>query len=268
MARPSLVLFSDLDGTLLDHDTYDWTPARPALDRLSELAIPLVLTSSKTRPEIADLRRQLGNHDPYIVENGAATVIPRDYFGHGPEQVTCAGPRREDILERLQALRANGFRFTGFADLSDEQLSKLTGLTPRAAAMARERIATEPLLWQGTEPELANFRDVLAEQGLTLLAGGRFLHVMGAFDKADATAMLLQRYRDCWPDRQWLSVALGDSPNDQAMLAGADLAVLIAGKNTEQIQLPAHASVLRSEAPGPAGWNRCVLEILSQYGYD
>ena len=34
------VLFTDLDGTLLDRDTYSWEAARPALDRLIQKGIP------------------------------------------------------------------------------------------------------------------------------------------------------------------------------------------------------------------------------------
>ncbi len=267
MARPALILFSDLDGTLLDHDTYDWSPAQPALDRLAQFSVPLVLASSKTRPEIDALRRQLSNPHPYIVENGAATVIPADYFGAGPEQVVCTGLRRGQVLERLQQLRSRGYRFTGFADMSAGQLAGLTGLSPEAAAMAGDRVATEPVLWQGTDEALAEFRMALSDYGLRLLAGGRFHHVMGDFDKADAMASLAARYRQHWPGVSWLSVALGDSPNDQAMLAGADLAVVIAGNNPDRIRLPPDQPVLRSQAPGPAGWNQCVLDILSRYGY-
>jgi len=45
---PALVVFSDLNGTLLDHETYDWTPAKPALDRLARQGCPVILSSSKT----------------------------------------------------------------------------------------------------------------------------------------------------------------------------------------------------------------------------
>lgn len=35
-----LLVFSDLDGTLLDSHSYDWQPAAPWLSRLHEANIP------------------------------------------------------------------------------------------------------------------------------------------------------------------------------------------------------------------------------------
>ena len=267
MKNPRLILFSDLDGTLLDHDTYDWRPARPALQRLDDLGIPLVLVSSKTGPEIRTLRETLGNRHPYILENGAGVVIPAGYFDGGPEEVITTGRPRSSILEILAALKARGYRFTGFADLSPAQLATLTGLDEDLARMAGDRIGTEPLRWEGTAAELAQFRRDLSDQGLTLQQGGRFQHVMGRFDKADGMVQLMQRYRARTPQQHCVAVALGDSPNDQAMLDGADLAIIIAGVNASRIQLSAEHPLIRSVEPGPAGWNRCVLEVISRYGY-
>ena len=73
------VVFTDLDGTLLDHHTYSYDAARPALERLKKNAIPLILVSSKTRLEIEALRREIDNKDPFIPENGGAIFIPDDY---------------------------------------------------------------------------------------------------------------------------------------------------------------------------------------------
>lgn len=267
MAEPRLIFFSDLDGTLLDHHTYDWRPASPALRQLAELALPLVLNSSKTGPEIRALREELDNRHPYIVENGAGVVIPAGYFDAGPEEVITTGASRASILDVLGQLRAEGYRFTGFADLTSSELAALTGLDVASAAKANERIGTEPLLWEDHPEALDTFRKALSEKGLITQQGGRFLHVMGRFDKADGMALLLKRYQAQTPDQPCLSIALGDSLNDQEMLAGADLAVIISGLNAGRIDLPEDHSVIRSTEPGPVGWNHSVQEVLSRYGY-
>ncbi|MFQ5696467.1 MAG: mannosyl-3-phosphoglycerate phosphatase, partial [Terriglobia bacterium] len=49
---PRLIVFTDLDATLLDHQTYSWAAAEPALRRLRLLGIPLVFCTSKTRAEV------------------------------------------------------------------------------------------------------------------------------------------------------------------------------------------------------------------------
>ena len=48
-------IFTDLDGTLLDHDTYSWAPAAPAIERIKKLGIPLIAISSKTLAELSHL---------------------------------------------------------------------------------------------------------------------------------------------------------------------------------------------------------------------
>src|SRR6185295_12866478 len=74
------VVVTDLDGTLLDQDTYDWEPARSALERLRALGIPLVFCTTKTRAEVEHWRTITGNAHPFIVENGGAMYIPLGYF--------------------------------------------------------------------------------------------------------------------------------------------------------------------------------------------
>ena len=71
-----LLVVTDLDGTLLDHETYSYAEAAPALAELRRRGIPLVLASSKTRAEMELLHAELGLSDPFICENGAAICTP------------------------------------------------------------------------------------------------------------------------------------------------------------------------------------------------
>lgn len=267
MPKPRLILFSDLDGTLLDHDSYDWSPAKPALARLAAGEIPVVLNSSKTAGEIRAIREQLGNTAPYIVENGAAVIIPANYFGPGPEQVQSFGASRDEVLALLKECRAEGFQFCSFSDMSPAELARHASLSESEAELAKDRVGTEPLLWEGDEASLAQFRQKLGEHDCRLVQGGRFLHAMGTFDKADGVRFLLGKYREHHPVEKVIAVALGDSPNDQHMLEEADVAVIVRGVQSESVSLPSQSRAIRSIKTGPAGWNECVLNLLIEYGY-
>ncbi len=267
MPKPRLILFSDLDGTLLDHDSYDWSPAKPALARLAAADIPVVLNSSKTAGEIRALREKLGNTAPFIVENGAAVVIPANCFGPGPEQVQTFGASRDEVLALLKECRAEGFRFLSFADMSPAELAGRSGLSESEAELAKDRAGTEPLLWEGDEASLAGFRHRLSEHNCRLVQGGRFLHAMGTFDKADGVRFLLGKYRAQYPVEKVIAIALGDSPNDQQMLEEADIAVIVRGVQSQRVSLPSQSRAIRSIKIGPAGWNECVLNLLIEYCY-
>ncbi|MEE8044743.1 MAG: HAD-IIB family hydrolase, partial [Thermodesulfobacteriota bacterium] len=66
------IVFTDLDGTLLDHRNYSFLQAIPALDLLKEKNIPLIICTSKTKSEIEHYRTTLQNNFPFISENGGA----------------------------------------------------------------------------------------------------------------------------------------------------------------------------------------------------
>lgn len=267
MSRLRLVVFSDLDGTLLDHHSYRWSAAQPALDKLSRAGVPVVLNSSKTVPELRALRDSLNNSAPFIVENGAAVVIPEGYFDPGPERVESFGADHDHILAVLANLRKQGFAFRSFHDMSAAELAQLTGLTEIAAGLAKQRAGTEPLAWLGTGAELEAFEEALMDCNLRLLAGGRFLHVMGRFDKADGVRYLARAFRCQYSGERLVTVALGDSPNDQAMLEAVDVPVIIRGPRSGALSLTSDRHAVRSLKPGPAGWNECMLNLLMEFGY-
>lgn len=67
--KRNAIVFTDLDGSLLDHETYGYEPALPALERLQRNGVPIVPVTSKTLEEIKLL--QLPFDQPYrIGENG------------------------------------------------------------------------------------------------------------------------------------------------------------------------------------------------------
>ena len=256
-----LIVISDLDGTLLDHHSYDFRPAMPALACLRQLKIPCILNSSKTFDEMLGLRQQLQNKDPFVCENGGAVFLPKEN-GHGFNcEVTGSSYNR--IVKALNTLRQQGFKFRGFNDMAVAEIAAVTGLSEEQAALARKRNASEPLLWQDTEERLQEFSGALACENLRALKGGRFIHVMGNNDKADAVKFFRDYYQKLW-QMDVRVIAAGDGENDQAMLEAADYPLIIPGETaTLTLNNPA---AITAPAKGPAGFNTALLALLQTIG--
>lgn len=268
ISRKRLLIFTDLDGTLLDYHSYSYEPAIDALSRLNDLRIPLILCSSKTRTEICKLRTAIDNHCPFIVENGSTVIVPANSFESigALEHVEVFGLGYNDLLIKLHWLRqSRGYQFQGFNDLSDAKLAEITGLTLENAKNAKQRSSSEPIQWQSTEEDLAQFQSELESMQLKLIQGGRFYHVMGQTDKVEGMKWLIHLYQRNDPRLQYITVALGDSPNDEAMLRAVDIPVVIKSAKGECLAINDCERVIYSQAPGPTGWRTAVLEILDRY---
>ena len=255
-----LIVFTDLDGTLLDHATYGWAPARPALEALRERGHWLVLASSKTAAEIAPLRADLGFiHCPAIVENGAGILEPGDAAGGFDDTA------RRRILQALDGLPANlRARFAGFHNWSVAEISARTGLAPDAAQRAATREHSEPGLWSGTPRELEAFTRTLHDAGIVAQQGGRFLTLSFGATKAGRMIEIAAERRAA--EGSVLTVALGDAPNDIEMLERADKGFIV--RNDSHQGVPPldgekSGTIVRSSAPGPSGWNECVLSVVA-----
>ena len=247
-----LVVFTDLDGTLLDHETYRWDAAHPALERLHALGVPVVCASSKTAAEIRPLQDKLGLSGlPAIVENGAGVIglaLTRESGTYGALR---------DALEKVPSEVRRHFR--GFGDMGVTELANLTGLSKDAAQLAKARDYSEPGVWSGDDAALALFHAALAKNGIISQRGGRFLTLSFGGSKADAMDMVMQALG------AEQSLALGDAPNDIAMLEKADHGVIIANPHRPPLpELDGESSgrITRTRDAGPVGWCSAVNSLL------
>lgn len=264
---PKTIIITDLDGTLLD-TTYSYLPALPALNDIRARNIPLIFCSSKTRAEIEALRRELGNHHPFVTENGGGIFIPQEYFSAMADTEIHCGYRLIRIGTPYGEIRRNfvrlrdelGANVRGFADMTDEEVAELTGLTVPEAKLARERDFDEPFVFDGAPDE----RFLRAIEAAKLnWTEGRLFHIMGRHDKGRAVCLLKSLYEKSLGDV--VSIGLGDSLNDLPMLQAVDRPVLVRhedGSHDPRIVIP---NLVKTHLSGPAGWNDAVRRLLSEY---
>jgi len=244
-----IIFFTDLDGSLLDHHTYDYSPAQPALRELADRGIALVLASSKTGPELAQLRSELAlDQWPAIVENGSGELPP----GGSPPLDRSQYYQLRKILDQLPASLRK--LYTGFGDMSIAVLRKHTGLSEEAALLAQQRSFTEPGLFIGNDEQKGLFVSQLSALGIVAHDGGRFLTLSFGRTKADGLLTIAKHMG------AQTTVALGDAPNDRDMLLAATHPVVIRNDHSPDIgNIP---GALYTEMSGPAGWNAAVLSLL------
>ena len=270
---PFVLVFTDLDGTLLDHDTYDWKPAKPALNRMNAYGFPIIPVSSKTRAEIQVLRRQIPFYGPFITENGGGLffsesdfkVIPPNAF-HVPGTQALLGislgtpyGRLVEVLKKIR--EESGVDLKGFSEMTHEEIIHHTDLDPKLVRAAVQRDFDEPfLIMEKTLPNENALIKAAQKRGLSITKGGRFYHLHGDNDKGRAMALVTECYRET--RKHILTVALGDSPNDFPMLARADYPVLIKSKQTYPILKQEIPHLIHTAEPGPLGWNQAVMKIL------
>lgn len=258
--QKNCLVFTDLDGTLLDHHNYSHAAAQTALDALAALHIPVILNSSKTLSEIEFIAADIGLDSPRIAENGSLIAYPKT------GEIKILGADYASICDCLKRLRDTyDYQFTGFNDWSAEDIAEVTGLDMEAAARAKQREASEPLLWQDNVEELEAFKAQLAENGLSLKRGGRFWHVMGQADKVMAMQYLVDAQQAGQSEKP-LVIALGDGPNDKDMLAAADIAVIVYNPDGTVFDLPERETQrqIRTKLAGPAGWNATIMQLLNE----
>lgn len=268
MKSPQILIFTDLDGTLLDDKTYSFKPALPALKIIHSLKIPLILASSKTRAEIEFFRKRLSLDSPFIAENGGGIFfpdrfkLPKDFLYekvNGCNAIFIGRPIKE-VLEKIHKLKED-FPFEGFSEIPVKEIVALTGLTLEQAILASKREFDEPIVLKNPLDDREIFCKKASDLGLDCVYGGRFIHLFLDGNKGKAVEIVLNIYKQL--RGPIFSIGLGDSPNDISMLRVVDKAILMQDRDGTYIKGLVHPDLTKTEGNGPEAWNRVMLSILS-----
>lgn len=266
---PTPVIFSDIDGTLIDFETYSFAETETAVHRLIAHYIPLVLCSSKTRAEQAHYRQALGIPDPFIVENGSAIFVPKGYFPFGIDYQRTG--QDFDVIELglpavqvrqilLQVRRESGLELQSFTDLTVAEVSQITGLGEEAARNARNRDYSETIVTPLTAVTLHQLQTAFAAHDLALVSGGKF-HTLTSMrsDKGTAVTRLTTLFRRKLG--QVVTIGLGDSANDRPLLAAVERPYLVQKPDGRWHKMT-DLDVTLVDGIGPIGWRQVITELL------
>jgi mannosyl-3-phosphoglycerate phosphatase len=259
------IVFTDLDGTFLNHNNYSFAESKEALEQLFNKEIPLIFTTSKTKIEVELLQKKVGIQEPFIVENGAALFIPKNYKGFDfsflenvdEYYVLQLGISYKKVLDFYDSFKEE-FQMFGFSDMTDEDVAKQTGLSLENARLSKKRDFTEPILLKD-ELQLEKLQKKAIRHGIKITKGGRFYHLIGeAQDKGVAVSMCIQLFEEVYKTKI-KSIGLGDGQNDVALLENVAVPIAIQNHKGDYISITTH-KLQKSSFKGAKGWNEMILK--------
>jgi len=282
LLAPRHLIFSALEGALVDPRMESFAGAEEALSELDRRKIAYVLLTSRTREEIEPIRRKLGHNHPFVTENGGGIFFPDGYFSlRIPGSVRTArylsiaqGQPYAEVCEALDDIAEEcAVGVAGFHHMSLREIADNTGMRPKNAELARAREFDEPFYFTSAdEKAIARFVETARARGFDARQGPTFWHLSAGCDSARAVRTLSKLFREATHIKLQL-VGIGSGGQDLPWLRALDHAILLPetraiGSPSEQSERSTEQNtgksrtIVAGDAPGPAGWNQAILNII------
>ena len=275
MLPSTRVIFTAVEGALLDPKSQSWSAAAEALQELDRRHIPLILVTSGTRAELEAFRAKIGHGHPFITESGGGIFLPDGYFTQKLQGAVRVGryfcvafgrPYAEAVAAAEELAEESGANIVGYSNLSARDIARNTGEPVRQAELAKQREFSERFFFAGDAGTVeAKFESAAREHRWNAIRGNPFWELRSGNDEARALRHFMRLVRESRHARL-RAVAIGSCARDLPLLAAADQAVVLPQRGQEfdpalTARLP---KAIPAEASGPAGWNGAVLKLLEE----
>jgi mannosyl-3-phosphoglycerate phosphatase family protein len=211
-------IFTAMEGTLLDFETFDWSASRSVLAKLAAAKTPVIPVTAMTLDEMKPLAHEMGFRHAMIIEAGGA--IAR-WKNHAWEVEPC-GPDADTLLDLVSTIEErSGADLTVYSVLPEDEASRLSG---RSGAMLRDstrRHFSEPFLME--RGDINAVTKAAASLGFTIERGKRFYHLCRPGCETDAVNRVRAEL-GCE-----VAIALGGSPLDAQFLACSEIPIIVPG---------------------------------------
>lgn len=251
MAR--LIVFSDIDGTILDLKRYSFEKSLLAIQRLVTMDIPLVLVSSKTHSEIMKLCGALGLHNPFVFENGAG-------IGFADGSYILLGKDVQELSNHKTMIRAMVSNCIWADDIPVHELSFYTGLSHEDVALMLQRKASLLFMAEQLPATIADINSTIGDYGIAITTGGKFFTVQDSqVNKGRAVQYIKDLFQKRYDDMY--TIGIGDGYNDIDMFNAVDEAYFV-GDDTLFSSIKGQCNkVIMTQRKGPDGFSDIINTI-------
>ena len=262
-SNSSILIFTDLDGTLLDRDTFKFDSIKIFLNELKNKNIIIIPNSSKTEDEIIEFNNEANFKFPFISENGSIIHKLNILSEKFPDKIILSKNIREiqNVFDKNinQDLKS---KCKVISSLSMSEQTRIFGLPENKLKHILKRSCTIPIKFEGNDEEKLRLKKMLLENGLDFKDGGRVLNLGDRVNKADAMKKIIQMLEKKFKTKP-KTIAVGDNYNDLEMLKNSEIPCLV--KNDKFINKNLKiTNLIVSKQSAPEGWAEIVKLALEK----
>ncbi len=267
----SVLVFTDLDSSFLSKSNFSFGNNLNMTKQLFEEGHFVIFNSSKTFIELKNFSRDQSLDLPFICENGGGIYSPKTYFKDSKKEKDGYSVifETKNIENKISSLKEEiieiyGKYLTFFKDLDDANKKKLSGLSSKGIKLALDREFTELILWQSNDENLFKFKEYLDLHDLKIIKGGRFHHISNNINKGISMNKLVNQYKKYYSNKDFITIAIGDSDNDFEMLNYADYPCIVKSSDNQNfVENIKSTNLFISNKQAPEGWAECINEAFA-----
>ena len=258
-----IIIFTDLDGTLLEKNTFNFDSIKDYFKELISSGIIIIPNSSKTESELSDFNRQCNLNLSFIAENGSSihglNLLHKDL----PTKVLMS--RSIDKIynifnENIHSVLKQ--KITFISKLKKKEQEKILGLPLNKLSLAMNRMHSIPIQFSGNEKERNNLIKTLNDVGLSIQSGGRIMNICDNVDKSDAMSKTVELITNK-TNNESIIIGVGDNQNDLEMLKKSDYPCLVKNDNFDSSLINID-NLIKSSEPSPQGWADVIKTAIQK----
>ncbi len=260
-----VVIFTDLDGSLLHRDNFKFDTIKDYLKSLINKGITIIPNSSKTDREIEKFNEELGIELPFISENGSAihglNLINQNF----PNKIILSR-EKEELLKIFTTKVPEKLinKCIQISKLKKKEQEKIFGQKGDKLKDVLIRKYTLPILFNGSSVEKNKLLKILNSNSLTLQAGGRVLNLCDNINKIKSMNRVIKILKKT--EDKIKTIGVGDNYNDLEMLKNCDVPCLVFNDQFKLDKINID-NLIFSNKPSPEGWADVIKIALEKLGF-
>ena len=261
--KKQIIIFTDLDGSLLDKDTFKFDEIQEYFKELVSEDIKIIPNSSKTEAELSDFNKQYNFNLPFISENGSCIHGLNLIHKNLPKKISMGRPV-DQIISIYNEIIPNDLKqqINFILKLNYKEQEKIFGLPSNKMILATKRNYSLPIQFMGNEIKKKEFIKIINDVGLTAQTGGRMMNICDNVNKSKAMSKAV-RLISKELEHEIITIGVGDNENDIEMIKQTNYPCLVKNDNFNSSLINID-NLIKSSEPSPKGWSDVIKTAIQK----